>query len=116
MKTQLERIQFYLNKEGFDSCVIFRRGKGFGKTWQEDQQMQGSFSIYLVLGVIPYHFETNSAVFLSGGTFCWEKNTFASPKKTSFASFKANALNFSEIKKGDLLVGPSSWSGSSTRV
>lgn len=100
--SQLERIQFYLNKEGFESSVIIGKDR-FWKTWQEDQQQEDFHKVYLIPEMIPYHFEINSSYFLNGSLLLGKFGSNVS-KKSSFTSFKASALNFSEIKEGDLLV------------
>ena len=97
---QLERIQFYLNKEGFETCVISNQER-FWKTWQEEQFQNPK--VYLIPALIPYHFELDSSCFLSGGLLLGKVGSSVS-KKPVFTSFKANALNFSDIKEGDLLV------------
>ena len=98
---QLERIQFYLDKEGFESCVITSKDR-FWKTWQEDQ-LQDSYKVYLIPELIPYHFEINSSCFLNGGLLLGKTSAPVS-KRQVVTSFKASALNFSEIQEGDLLV------------
>ena len=100
--SQLERIQFYLNKEGFESSVIIGKDR-FWKTWQENQQREDFRKVYLIPEMISYHFEINSSYFLSGHLLLGKSGSNVS-KKSSFTSFKASALNFSEIKEGDLLV------------
>ncbi|MDE0151119.1 MAG: transcription-repair coupling factor [Bdellovibrionales bacterium] len=97
---QLERIQFYLNKEGFESYLVTGRDR-FWKTWQEEQA--NSNKVYLIPESIPNHFKMNSSYFLSGSLLLGKAGAPIS-KRQVFTSFKASALNFSDISEGDLLV------------
>jgi len=98
---QLERMQFYLDREGFESHVITDKDR-FWKTWQEEQ-IQSPGKVYLISALVPYHFEINSSYFLNGSLLLGKTGAPVS-KQQIFTSFKASALNFSEIKEGDLLV------------